>query len=66
MADPVTLPASLTNNLIAFDDVEIIREASKVITDAMGRLHRVPFKSKIGQDCSFVFVTRDRREGGAR
>lgn len=62
--DPVTLPCSLTKHLVPVDDVEIIREAAQAITDALGRLHRAPFKFRIGSDCSFVIVCRDR-DGGA-
>ena len=64
MSDPITLPNSLTKYLRPVPDLEMIREAAEVITHAMERMHRAPFKFRIGHDCSFVFVTRVR-DGGA-
>ena len=60
MAEQITLPNSLTRHLKPRTDVEIIRDAAEAITQALGRLHRAPFKFKIGQDCTFVIVCRDR------
>jgi hypothetical protein len=64
LAEHRTLPNGLTRHLEPRADVEIIREAADAITQALERLHRAPFKFRMGTDCSFVFVTRIR-EGGA-
>ncbi|MGP2493526.1 hypothetical protein ACTDI4_18085 [Mesorhizobium sp. PUT5] len=64
MPDPITLPDSLTKHMQPVPDIEIIREAAQVISHAMERVHRAPFKFMVGHDCSFVFVHRVR-DGGA-